>query len=628
MTKLRLKQLARDGAVNGDVITFNTTTQLWEPAATATLSVSAPTASNKDQSPLATAPLNEQPTGLILAETPVGDKFVTIDINGVSSDIGDGVKTSESYFSDDGGITAKSFVNIVAGDELFWNSIVAGFVLSPTDNVDFDYDKLVPSPGGSSVPLHASTHNQGGTDELTAQLLGSDAAPAGFVMESDGLGGWNLVVTPIGTNVTTGNTGWVDSINGNDGTAVFGELTRPFLTVQAAVTAAYASGSTNVSIVVGPGIYNEDVICPVIGSNKVVSIIGYGSDDVSRIRSLEVNPPTAGNSMQFVIQHMAFGIDSGGMTKESFIVANGAGDLNVSIGDSTFFSDTNNIDVALIASGAGGSLNIRLNNAHFDTNASNVSAFVAGRGSISGHAIFIGSGSPAVVLSGTAEFVSREATLITDGAGVDAMTSTSTGVVALTTAFVEVEPASTGAAFTGTGGAPLLVENMFFQRSGGSGGISNTGPVLMGFVSDNFGLFPTVTGAPLIRLGQLNHLQNIPSGAMTSTVAQDAVDELAAGRSNYTSINFAASPYTALLTDNIIGVDTSGGPITVDLPAAATAGLGKLYIIKDEAGNAAANNITIDPSGLELIDGGLTFPIAVNDGAAAIYCTSSAWFVY
>jgi hypothetical protein len=49
------------------------------------------------------------------------------------------------------------------------------------------------------TPLgHGSSHDDGGSDELTAQDLGSAAAVSGRIMETDGAGGWNLIVTPTG----------------------------------------------------------------------------------------------------------------------------------------------------------------------------------------------------------------------------------------------------------------------------------------------------------------------------------------------------------------------------------------------------------------------------------------------
>lgn len=88
-----------------------------------------------------------------------------------------------------------------------------------------------------------------------------------------------------------------------------------------------------------------------------------------------------------------------------------------------------------------------------------------------------------------------------------------------------------------------------------------------------------------------------------------------------------AGDYTVLTTDYYIGktaITLTGD--TINLPAAATAGVGKVYIIKDESGTATIRTITIDPSGAETIDGGATATIILSYGSRTIICDGSAWF--
>jgi hypothetical protein len=70
---------------------------------------------------------------------------------------------------------------------------------------------------------------------------------------------------------------------------------------------------------------------------------------------------------------------------------------------------------------------------------------------------------------------------------------------------------------------------------------------------------------------------------------------------NVTGVDFAESPYTVLSTDYFLAVNATGGPVTVNLPP--SPGTGKIFIIKDTAGIAATNHITISASGGVLIDG-------------------------
>jgi hypothetical protein len=87
-----------------------------------------------------------------------------------------------------------------------------------------------------------------------------------------------------------------------------------------------------------------------------------------------------------------------------------------------------------------------------------------------------------------------------------------------------------------------------------------------------------------------------------------------------------AATYTHLITDQYIGVDRAG-VVQIDLVAVATVKEGYTVVIKDESGNASANNITIDASGGEFIDGALTFVISGDYNSVTLYCTGSEWFV-
>lgn len=68
-------------------------------------------------------------TGLTISKTPSG--HVAVFINGVEADLSYGVTNSNScYFSNDGGLTAKSQGNIIPGDGLYWNGTIAGYELT------------------------------------------------------------------------------------------------------------------------------------------------------------------------------------------------------------------------------------------------------------------------------------------------------------------------------------------------------------------------------------------------------------------------------------------------------------------------------------------------------------------
>lgn len=92
---------------------------------------------------------------------------------------------------------------------------------------------------------------------------------------------------------------------------------------------------------------------------------------------------------------------------------------------------------------------------------------------------------------------------------------------------------------------------------------------------------------------------NVTNGAGSITISTSGVINL-----TYTAVS--TSPYVVLSTDSYIGVNSSGGARTIQLPNAPATG--KVYIVKDSAGSSVSNNITITTVGGSVtIDGATTF---------------------
>lgn len=84
---------------------------------------------------------NGSATGITMEFAPFGDSEVQVYINGVAVTESYGDKTGDVYFSNDGGATATTTSQIVAGTELFWNSDIAGFEIGAGDTFDLVYEK-------------------------------------------------------------------------------------------------------------------------------------------------------------------------------------------------------------------------------------------------------------------------------------------------------------------------------------------------------------------------------------------------------------------------------------------------------------------------------------------------------
>ena len=84
--------------------------------------------------------------------------------------------------------------------------------------------------------------------------------------------------------------------------------------------------------------------------------------------------------------------------------------------------------------------------------------------------------------------------------------------------------------------------------------------------------------------------------------------------------------YTAVAGDDVL-VDTSSSAITITLPA--NPQLGDIVIVTDYTGNAATNNITVDPNSKNLEGGANTYLINVDRGSAEFLYTDATqgWIV-
>ena len=85
------------------------------------------------------------------------------------------------------------------------------------------------------------------------------------------------------------------------------------------------------------------------------------------------------------------------------------------------------------------------------------------------------------------------------------------------------------------------------------------------------------------------------------------------------TITSAQSPYAVHSTDYAVFCDTSTASVQVDLPNANITG--RILVIKDVAGTAGTNNITLNPQGSDTIDGGTSLVISADYGSITLQCS-------
>ena len=119
-----------------------------------------------------------------------------------------------------------------------------------------------------------------------------------------------------------------------------------------------------------------------------------------------------------------------------------------------------------------------------------------------------------------------------------------------------------------------------------------------------------------------------PNLPFTATNVQDAIEQ---GNSfpktiDPTPVNAGMSPYTPTGQDTILLVDTTAGPVTINLQPGASRNRLELTV-KDAAGHAAANPITLQPNGGETIDNLSPYVIDSNFAGVKLGPQAAGYFV-
>lgn len=134
-------------------------------------------------------------------------------------------------------------------------------------------------------------------------------------------------------------------------------------------------------------------------------------------------------------------------------------------------------------------------------------------------------------------------------------------------------------------------------------------------------------------VGNPNGSVSANAGSLCFDYTTGAIYRKASGTGNTGWVSIAANnvnvttpgayPYTTLATDYVILVDTSSARTINPMGSPAT---GQMYVIKDSVGSAAANNITITPTGKN-IDGAASSTINLNYGSVTIVYNGTEWSI-
>jgi hypothetical protein len=87
-----------------------------------------------------------------------------------------------------------------------------------------------------------------------------------------------------------------------------------------------------------------------------------------------------------------------------------------------------------------------------------------------------------------------------------------------------------------------------------------------------------------------------------------------------------SSSVTLAATDYYIGVTSINNPVSLTLPGAQLLNSGQTFVIKDEGGSASTNNVTIQASGSQTIDGQNSVILESPYASIQLYCNGTNKF--
>lgn len=123
--------------------------------------------------------------------------------------------------------------------------------------------------------------------------------------------------------------------------------------------------------------------------------------------------------------------------------------------------------------------------------------------------------------------------------------------------------------------------------------------------------------------GALVEIRDAVAGNLLISI--DSSGTLICNRGQRIAYTPVTANYTILLTDRLIAYTAIAAARVVSLPNATTCA-NQVFTVKDEAGNAATNNLTITPGFTQTIDGAATLVINTNYGKVSFYSNGTQWF--
>jgi len=255
-------------------------------------------------------------------------------------------------------------------------------------------------------------------------------------------------------------------------------------------------------------------------------------------------------------------------------------------------------------SGSGTPRNVNIIGAGSITTSGAVSTETISLTGLTNHAVLVGAGTSTITKVGPTATIGQ----VLQSAGIAADPAYSTATYPVTTTINQILYSSAINTVTG-----LATVNNSILSTNNTGVPSFVGPLTNGQL-----LIGSTGAQPVVASLTAGTGITITAGAGSITISTNLL---------YTNVNFAASPYTVLTTDQYISCDSSAGAVILLFPNSTTSF--KTWVIKDRLGKSSTNAISITTvGGAVTIDAQTTYKIISNYGAVNLLFNAVSYEIY
>lgn len=166
-----------------------------------------------------------------------------------------------------------------------------------------------------------------------------------------------------------------------------------------------------------------------------------------------------------------------------------------------------------------------------------------------------------------------------------------------------------------TTATPTYGGNGIVRPNGGGGGAGING------------VFNTLTVSGLSNLNGGANVSGTLNVSGSIYLNGQSITAISASNITFNTTTITAS-YTVQTDDYFIGVDTNYSGITVTLPTLSSVTNGKIYVIKDIAGLADVNIVTVSASSGQQIDLEPFTTLDIDSVSISIYKDTTGWFIF